>query len=125
MKPAFTELKVKNNGKKLKVTGPIDLDGSEYEGYIWVRVTQSAVNNDPTKPRVDGTGTADSSETKLRDELVKAQERLVNKVEALDGQYGTGKPLAVEPRQVVQLVEASDRGLVAEGAVWAAMVVGP
>src|SRR3954447_22366653 len=33
--------------------------------------------------------------------------------------------LAVGPRQVVQLVEAGDRGLVAEGAVWAAMVVGP
>jgi uncharacterized Fe-S cluster-containing radical SAM superfamily enzyme len=33
--------------------------------------------------------------------------------------------LAVGPRQVVQLVEASDGRLVAEGAVWAAMVVGP
>ena len=35
------------------------------------------------------------------------------------------RPLAVGPSQVVQLVEAGDRGLVAEGAVWAAMVVGP
>jgi catechol 2,3-dioxygenase-like lactoylglutathione lyase family enzyme len=34
-------------------------------------------------------------------------------------------PLAVEPRQVVRLVEASDGRLVAEGSVWAAMVVGP
>ena len=33
--------------------------------------------------------------------------------------------LAVGPSQVVQLVEASDGRLVAEGAVWAAMVVGP
>jgi hypothetical protein len=33
--------------------------------------------------------------------------------------------LVVEPRQVVQLVEASDGRLVVEGAVWAAMVVGP
>src|SRR4051794_763841 len=33
--------------------------------------------------------------------------------------------LGVGPRQVVQLVEASDGRLVAEGAVWAAMVVGP
>jgi uncharacterized membrane protein YbhN (UPF0104 family) len=34
-------------------------------------------------------------------------------------------PLDVGPSQVVQLVEAGGRGLVAEGAVWAAMVVGP
>jgi MFS family permease len=33
--------------------------------------------------------------------------------------------LVVEPSQVVQLVEASDGWLVAEGAVWSAMVVGP
>ena len=36
-----------------------------------------------------------------------------------------GGALGVGPSQVVQLVEASDRCLVAEGAVWAAMVVGP
>ena len=35
------------------------------------------------------------------------------------------RPLAVGPSQVVQLVEASCGRLVAEGAVWSAMVVGP
>src|SRR5215210_1450464 len=33
--------------------------------------------------------------------------------------------LDVGPSQVVQVVEVGDWGLVAEGAVWAAMVVGP
>jgi len=32
-------------------------------------------------------------------------------------------PLAVRPEQVGSLVEAGDRGLAAEGAVWAVMVV--
>ena len=41
------------------------------------------------------------------------------------GVDGDALRLVVEPRHVVQLVEASDRGLVVEGAVWSAMVVGP
>jgi hypothetical protein len=95
MKPAFTTLKVKNQGKKLEVTGPIDLDGSEHEGYIWVRVTQSADKNDPqNKPRVDGIGTADRERAELRDEYAKARARLLKKVEDLDGNFGgTGAPL--------------------------------
>jgi amylosucrase len=35
------------------------------------------------------------------------------------------RELGVRPSQVVPLVEPGDRALVAEGAVWAAMVVGP
>jgi hypothetical protein len=94
MKPAFTALKVKNQGKNVVVTGPIDLDGSEYEGYIWVRVTQSAVEHEPDKPRVDGTGTADSDRPELQAEFDKALARLLEKVEGLGGHYGTGAPLA-------------------------------
>jgi hypothetical protein len=34
------------------------------------------------------------------------------------------RPLVVSPEEVVQLVEASDGRLVAEGAVWSAVIVG-
>jgi hypothetical protein len=94
MKPAFTTLKIEDRGKKVVVTGPIDLDGSEHEGYIWVRVTQSAVRGHPRKPRIDGTGTEDSDRARLQDEYKKARARLVDEVKALGGRYGTGQPLA-------------------------------
>jgi hypothetical protein len=107
MKPAFTTLKVKNQGKKVVVTGPIDLDGSEHEGYIWVRVTQSAVRSDPNKPKVDGTGTADSDRTELQDEFDKARARLLQKVEDLGGHYGTGAPLATAVANATAMWEAT------------------
>ena len=107
MKPAFTTLKVKNQGKKVVVTGPIDLDGSEHEGYIWVRVTQSAVRSDPNKPRVDGTGTADSDRVELQEEFEKARARLLKKVKDLGGQYGTGAPLEKAVANATAMWEAT------------------
>jgi hypothetical protein len=47
---------------------------------------------------------------------------IATKLPFIGGRFGA---LGVRPREVVQLVEASDGRLVAEGAVWAAMVVGP
>jgi hypothetical protein len=107
MKPAFTTLKIKNQGKKVLVTGPIDLDGSEDEGYIWVRVTQSAVRGNPNKPRVDGTGTADSERDELKEEYAKARDRLLKKVKELDGKFGTGAPLEAAVATATAMWEAT------------------
>lgn len=107
MKPAFTTLKVKNQGKKVMVTGPIDLDGSEHEGYIWVRVTQSAMKSDPNKPRVDGTGTADRDRAELQEEFDKARARLLEKVKDLGGHYGTGAPLSEAVANATAMWEAT------------------
>jgi hypothetical protein len=72
MRPAFTTLTVMNNGKKLKIEGPIDLNGREYEAYIWVRVTQ--------RGGVEGIGTADKDRAELKQEFVDASTRLLDKV---------------------------------------------
>jgi hypothetical protein len=115
MKPAFTTLKIEDGGKQVVVTGPIDLDGSEYEGYIWVRVTQSADKDDPHgKPRVDGTGTEDSDETNLQAELTKARQRLRRKVKALKGDYTNGaleRAVATATATWTATVKAEDNGL--------------
>jgi hypothetical protein len=107
MKPAFTTLKLRNQGKKLLVTGPIDLDGSEHEGYIWVRVTQSAVRGNPNRPKVDGIGTADSERAELQQEFLAARARLVDEVTALGGHYGTGGPLETAVESATAMWEAT------------------
>ena len=97
MRPAFTASTIQNGGKKLKVVGPIDLDGKESEAYIWLRVTQRKKG---ALPRVEGIGTADRDRTQLKQEFDEARTRLLVAVKDLNGRFGTGGPLvtAVEKR---------------------------
>ena len=99
MRPAFTSLTVMNHGKKLKVQGPIDLDGREYEAYIWVRVTQSAKDGNP---KAEGIGTAEGDRDALKAEYNKASERLLANVKALPG-----APSGVKKKDVVQAVDTA------------------
>jgi hypothetical protein len=77
MKPAFTTLKVKPDGS-VQVKGPIDLDGTEIEGYFWVRIVQEV---DATE--VDGVGIKEKTKTQLRNAFKKTNADIVGVVTAV------------------------------------------
>jgi hypothetical protein len=103
MRPAFTTLTIQNGGKKLKVVGPIDLDGKESEAYIWLRVTQRKKG---ALPRVEGIGTADRDRAQLKQEFNAARTRLLAAVTDLDGSFGTGRPLVAAVENATAMWDA-------------------
>jgi hypothetical protein len=72
MKPAFTTLRLVDDGAAVEVTGPIDLDGTETDAYFWVRIFQGK-----GEAEVDAVGIENKEEDALQEALATADERLL------------------------------------------------
>jgi len=101
MKPAFTKLTCLNDGKAVKVDGPIPLSGNETEAYLWVHITQSRGNPEAARNRemAEAVGTGDMDRDALKREFDAASARLARRINS---------KTAASPKHKVTGSEASD-----------------